>query len=73
MKNTISTVKNKISAKFFNGIDKTIDNKSTDKGDVIYFSESSKNVFSELSENIFGKFSVFFRKLAKIFSESSEK
>tara|TARA_S200000501_G_scaffold129064_1_gene122004 strand:- start:2524 stop:2730 length:207 start_codon:yes stop_codon:yes gene_type:complete len=30
MKNTISTVKNKISAKFFNGIDKTIDNKSTD-------------------------------------------
>ena len=30
MKNTISTVKNKISAKFFNGIDKTIDNKSND-------------------------------------------
>ena len=30
MKNTISTVKNKISAKFFNGIDKTIDSKSTD-------------------------------------------
>ena len=30
MKNTISTVKNKISAKFFNGIDKTIDTKSTD-------------------------------------------
>ena len=29
MKNTISTVKNKISAKFFNGIDKTIDTKST--------------------------------------------
>ena len=30
MKNTISTVKNKISAKFFNDIDKTIDTKSTD-------------------------------------------
>tara|TARA_A100000164_G_scaffold165106_1_gene146436 strand:+ start:37 stop:243 length:207 start_codon:yes stop_codon:yes gene_type:complete len=30
MKNTISTVKNKISAKFFNGIDKTIDTKRTD-------------------------------------------
>lgn len=30
MKNTISTVKNKISAKFFNCIDKTIDTKSTD-------------------------------------------
>ena len=30
MKNTISTVKNKISAKLFNGIDKTIDSKSTD-------------------------------------------
>ena len=30
MKNTISTVKNKISAKLYNGIDKTIDSKSTD-------------------------------------------
>ena len=30
MKNTISTVKNKISAKLFNGIDKTINSKSTD-------------------------------------------
>tara|TARA_E500000178_G_scaffold159579_1_gene159393 strand:- start:674 stop:880 length:207 start_codon:yes stop_codon:yes gene_type:complete len=30
MKNTISTVKNKISAKLLNGIDKTIDSKSTD-------------------------------------------
>jgi hypothetical protein len=30
MKNTISTVKNKISAKLFNGIDKAIDSKSTD-------------------------------------------
>lgn len=30
MKSTISTVKNKISAKLFNGIDKTIDSKSTD-------------------------------------------
>jgi len=30
MKNTISTVKNKISAKLFSGIDKTKDSKSTD-------------------------------------------
>ena len=30
MKSTISTVKNKISTKLFNGIDKTIDTKRTD-------------------------------------------
>lgn len=30
MKSTISTVKNKISTKLFNGIDKTIESKSTD-------------------------------------------
>ena len=41
-------------------------------GDVIYFSESSKNVFSELSENIFGKFSEFSENF-QFFSESSQK
>ena len=29
MKNTVSIVKNKITAKFFKGIDKTVDTKST--------------------------------------------
>ena len=52
MKNTISTVKNKISAKLFNGIDKTIDSKSTDVNILLnrvrlnQKSESRKKIYS---------------------------